>query len=102
MSEVGYRSLRNVAEYLVCTNAFADGTKHNPYIHCLQVAIATPEGGSQGYPFIKISPSPEKVAALPGSMSPKKNIIKKRLISNYPALLLEMSKFVIVQAPQIK
>ena len=35
MSEVGYRSLRNAAEYLVCTNAFADGTKHNPYIHCL-------------------------------------------------------------------
>lgn len=35
MSEVGYRLLRNVAEYLVCTNAFADGTKHNPYIHCL-------------------------------------------------------------------
>lgn len=35
MSEVGYRLLRNAAEYLVCTNAFADGTKHNPYIHCL-------------------------------------------------------------------
>ena len=35
MSEVGYRLLRNAAEHLVCTNAFADGTKHNPYIHCL-------------------------------------------------------------------
>ena len=26
------------------------------YIHCLQVAIMTPEGGWWGYPYIKISP----------------------------------------------
>ena len=27
-----------------------DGYK--TYIHCLQVAITTPEGGSRGYPYI--------------------------------------------------
>ena len=40
----------------------------------LQVAISTPEGGSRGYPCIKISlannpPSPGKVGHTPGSTS---------------------------------
>ena len=26
-----------------------------PYIHCLQVAITTPEGGSWGYPYLDLS-----------------------------------------------
>ena len=34
----------------------ADGVKVITYIHCLQVAITTPEGGSRVHPYIKISP----------------------------------------------
>ena len=41
------------------SNMTSSGSKnwsYNTYIHCLQVVIMTPEGGSWGYPYIKISP----------------------------------------------
>ena len=45
-------------------------------MHCLKVAITTPEGESWGYPYIKISPyqsitqpAQERLATPPGSTS---------------------------------
>ena len=36
--------------------SIVDGVQLITYIHCLQVAIMTPEGGSWVPPYIKISP----------------------------------------------
>ena len=82
-----HKNHRNLAVHLVVINWWNYKDLYYTYIHCLQVAITTPEGGSWGYPYIRASDRSRKkksnFAGFLGTKSQKNRPISQEFCGNF-------------------